>query len=34
MEQGAVRMQGPSEWVTAAYRSATARPAGPVGAAA
>jgi ABC-type polysaccharide/polyol phosphate transport system ATPase subunit len=34
MEKGAARMRGPSEWVTAAYRSATAGPAGPVGAAA
>jgi homopolymeric O-antigen transport system ATP-binding protein len=34
MEQGAVRMRGPSEWVIAAYRAATGRPASPVAAAA
>jgi ABC-type polysaccharide/polyol phosphate transport system ATPase subunit len=33
MEQGAVRLRGPSDWVIAAYRAATGRPA-PVGAAA
>ncbi|MBO0700811.1 MAG: ABC transporter ATP-binding protein, partial [Zavarzinella sp.] len=31
MEKGAVRMRGSCEDVTAAYRSATGRPAGPVG---
>ena len=34
LERGAVRMHGPCEPVIAAYRSAAARPAGPVGAAA